>query len=577
MIQKKVWLGAGSARTHPSLKKYFTNAVIPNEARNPYFMFLILFAILILSGCAQIFLPTGGPKDVTPPKVLAYYPGNKSTLSHPEKIDITFDEYIQLKDLAKQFIISPPLKYLPVPLVKGRVLEISLKKDTLLENTTYTFNFGNAVTDLNENNPIKNFQYVFSTGTYVDSLSIHGTALDAFSHAPIQEGLVLLYSNMDDSIPYKKNPSYCGQTDDNGYYHIDNIKNGNYRLLALTKGSGDYLYHPYTQSIGFYSDTFSLQKNDTFNFFLFTEEQPKLQFSKAKALGRGQILLTFNKAVDSIGITPVNLKDTVKYNTLLQYSATHDSLTYWIDYPNLDSLRFIISHNNKPMDTAGVYNIPGHTVVSSKKNKKPEKPPALQLLLNVADKAAYDFHLPFFIQSPNPVTGFNLSRIFLTHRADTIPLKQTGKPSSFNLSLLPTKDLISDSTYKITILPGAFTDFFNYTNDTTSRKFTIQEQNYFGTLAVALSFSKKSHYIVQLLDEKINICRQDTVSGTTSIFYDGLPPAGYYIRVIKDDNNNGKWDIGSFLKQLQPEMVYYYPDKINIRSNWDLTQSWKVN
>ncbi len=537
---------------------------------------IISSLLLLASGCAQIVNPTGGPKDVTPPKALEYHPGNKSTRSHPQKIDITFDEYIQLKELSKQFIISPPLKFLPIPLVKGRVLEISLKKDTLLENTTYTFNFGNAVCDLNEANPIKNFQYVFSTGSYVDSLSIHGVALDAFSHAPIQEGLVLLYSNMGDSVPYKKNPAYCGQTDDNGYYHIDNIKNGNYRLIALTKGAGDYLYHPYTQSIAFYSDTFSLIKNDTVNFFLFTEEQPKLQFSKAKAVGKGQILLTFNKAADSISITPVNLKDTVKYNTLLQYSATHDSITYWIDYPNIDSLRFIILHNKKPMDTAIVYNIPGHTIVSSKKNKKPEKPPVLQVSLNTADKAAFDYHLPFTIQFPHPVTKINLSKIFLTHRKDTLPLKQTDQ-SSFFLSLRPTKDLISDSTYRITILPGAFTDFFNYTNDTVIHKFTIQEQNYFGTLTLALAFTKKTHYLVQLMDDKSNIVRQDTVSGTTSIFYDGLPPAVYGIRVIEDNNNNGKWDIGNFLKQVQPEKVYYYSDKINIRSNWDLTQSWKVN
>ena len=201
----------------------------------------------------------------------------------------------------------------------------------------------------------------------------------------------------------------------------------------------------------------------------------------------------------------------------------------------------------------------------------------MQFNMNLADHSPFDYHLPFVFQFQHPVTKYDLSKIYLTHRTDTIPLKQVGQASSYNLALTPTKDLISDSTYKMTLLPGAFTDFFNYTNDTTVRKFGIQEQSYFGTLKLDLSFSKKTHYLVQLLDDKSNVYRQDTVHGSTSIFYDGLPPAIYGIRVIEDDNNNGKWDIGNFLKQIQPERVYYYPDKINVRSNWDVVQEWRVN
>ena len=229
------------------------------------------------------------------------------------------------------------------------------------------------------------------------------------------------------------------------------------------------------------------------------------------------------------------------------------------------------------MDTAIVYNIPGHTVISSKKDKKPVKPPAMQLIMNVADKTTYDYHLPFSMQFEHPVTKFDLSKISLFSKTDTIPLKQVSKPSPFVLSLLPGKELISDSTYKMRILPGAFTDFFGYTNDTAIHKFSIQEQTFFGTLKLDLSFSKKSHYLVQLLDDKNNVYKQDTINGTASIFYDGLPPALYGIRVIKDDNHNGKWDIGNYLHGIQPEMIYYYSDKLNIRSNWDVTQAWKVN
>ncbi len=264
-------------------------------SRKSHHLCLISYLTLFVCGCAQVVAPSGGPKDVTPPKVLAYSPENKSTMVSTKKIDITFNEYIQLKELAKQFIVSPPLKVLPIPIVKGKVLEILLNRDTLKDNTTYTFNFGNAVCDLNEANPIKNFQYVFSTGSYVDSLSIHGNAYDAFTHEPIKEGLVLLFADLSDSAVYKKLPAYCGQTNDNGFYRIDNIKDGDYRLIAVSKVSGDYFYHPYSQTIGLKSGILSIKKSDTDNFNMFMEEQPKLTFSKAKAIGKGEILMTFNK------------------------------------------------------------------------------------------------------------------------------------------------------------------------------------------------------------------------------------------------------------------------------------------
>jgi len=541
---------------------------------------IIFLSFLLFSGCAQVVAPTGGPKDTTPPKVVSYSPKNKSIQFHAKKIDIEFDEYIQLKDLTKQFIVSPPLKHLPTPIVKGKVLEISLAKDTLLDSTTYTFNFGDGVADLHEGNPYKNFQYVFSTGTYVDSLSIQGIALDAFSHDTIKGGLVLMYTDLDDSTPYKKLPAYCGQTNDHGKYRIDNIKNGSYRIIAISKASGDYFYHPYNQNIGFRNGVLSLNKNDTINFFLFREEPKKLEFIKAKGIGKGEIMLIFNKSTDSIKVTPLNTSTLTPYNTLYQYSGNRDTVTYWTNYPDLDSLRFIISRKDTILDTAIVYNIPGHTVKTTstkKKNTKAEKPPSMQAALNATEKMPYDFHQPFVIKFVQPVTNYDLSKIKLIQRKDTIPLKPVGESSPYRLLLAPQKDLISDSVYYFTIMPGAFINFFNYTNDTIIRHFPIEEQSYYGTLKLDLSFSKKTHYLVQLLNEHNAIYRQDTVSRTGSIFYDGVPPALYSIRVIEDDNNNGKWDIGNYMKGIEPEQVFYYPDKINIRSNWDVNQGWKVN
>lgn len=543
--------------------------------------YIIPLSVFLISGCAQVVAPTGGPKDIIPPKPVAYSPEKKSTLFRAKKIEITFNKYIQLKDLSKQFIVSPPLRLLPVPVVKGKTLEISLAKDTLQDSTTYTFNFGNAICDLHEGNPLKNFQYVFSTGAYVDSLSVQGVAVDAFSHDPVKEGLVLIYPNWQDSTPYKKLPSYCGQTDDNGKYRIDNIKYGNYRIIATSKSpSGDYFYHPYSQSIGFKSDTLDLEENNTVNFYLFHEAQPKLQFLKARGIGKGEIMLIFNKETDSIKVTPMNLDTSKSYNTIYQYSPNRDTVTYWTNYPDLDSIRFIVSRNNIILDTVNVYNLPGHTiktVPAKQKNPKAEKLPTLQINLNIAEKTPYNYHLPFIMKFIQPVTSYDLSKIRLTQRKDTVKLKLIGTPSPYSFSLAPEKDLISDSTYRISILPGAFTNLFNYTNDTIIKHFNIEEQSFYGTLKLNLSFSRRTHYLVQILTSQNTIYREDTVSGNTSIFYDGVPPALYSIRIIEDDNNNGKWDIGNFMKDIEPEQVFYFPDKVNIRSNWDMVEDWKVN
>jgi hypothetical protein len=170
-----------------------------------------------------------------------------------------------------------------------------------------------------------------------------------------------------------------------------------------------------------------------------------------------------------------------------------------------------------------------------------------------------------------------LSKIKLVHRNDSIKLNPVGKSSPYSFSVAPEKELISDSTYRLSILPGAFINLFNYTNDTIVKHFTIEDQSFYGTLKLNLSFTKATYYLVQMLTAQNTVYSQDTVMGNSSIFYDGVPPALYSIRIIEDDNHNGKWDIGSFLKNVEPEKVFYFPDKINIRSSWDVVEDWKVN
>ena len=528
--------------------------------------------LLLLGGCAQMVAPGGGPKDTTPPKVVSYSPADKSTNFTSAKILIKFDEYIQLKDLSKQLIVSPPLKYTPVTKIKkGKALEVDIK-DTLQKNTTYTFNFGNAIADIHEGNQIQGFQYVFSTGSYIDSLKLSGNVKDAFTGDAQKDALVMLYGNLNDSAPYNKPPSYCGRTNVNGHYEIDNIKKGTYRLFVLSNSQNGYFYHPYTESIGFNSKPVKINANDSVDVLLFTEEEPALHFEKATAVAKGDIMLIFNKPADSLSVKPLYLPQGSKPPyTHIQYSVTGDTAHYWINTPGLDSLRFIVNRNNKILDTGMIYYFPGNT-----KSKKAKKPEFLKISCNVHNKQAdYNYHQPIVLSAEHPLMKYNLSRIFIIHRKDTLTytVDSTGLP--FRLSL--TCKLTGDSSYTLMVLPGAFTDVFGLVNDTIKTDFKIVEPAFFGSLQLNLKFAKKASYVIQLLNSKDNVLKQDIVKSAGSINYNALPPDTYRFRAIEDANNDGKWTTGDYLKNIQPEKVHYFSQPITVRSDWDLSEDWIVN
>ena len=216
-----------------------------------YIQRLILFLLILwISGCAKVVAPTGGPKDVAPPKILSSDPPNQSTNFEGDKIEITFDEFIQLNDLNQNLVVSPPLEEKPEVLVKGKSLNIEFPVE-LEDSTTYNIYFGNSVQDYNENNPIENFQYVLSTGEYIDSMSVEGKILNAFNLLPEEDVLVMLYSEFSDSVPMKNIPEYISKTDEEGFFRINNIRNEEFKIFALRDANKNYLYDLPDEQIAF--------------------------------------------------------------------------------------------------------------------------------------------------------------------------------------------------------------------------------------------------------------------------------------------------------------------------------------
>jgi hypothetical protein len=560
-----------------------------NTSVSPPLLLTALY-IVLLAGCAQIVKPTGGPKDIIPPKPISYTPADKSVNFNSKTIYIVFDEYIQLKNISDQLIVSPPLKRRPEIKLKGKGIEIILH-DTLLKNTTYTFNFGNSISDLHEGNILKNFQYVFSTGDYLDSITLKGNVRDAYTGEPVKQASVLLYfsSAFSDSTIYKKNPSYCGLTDDNGNYKIEHLKPEEYNLVSMYKCASDYLYHPGTQTIGFSGNPLKLESNDSANLYMFKEENLKLHLMKARGIEQGRVMIVFSKHTDSLTIRQMKREANEDEQTLLQYSVTGDTVTYWLSQVHagvrsaqvLDSLRFIVLRKDSVLDTGVVYSFPA---VPKPDKKKP--PPSLKISTNISEREPFDFHQKILLQFSHPIAGYDRTKLFLLMRKDTLAYSFDTSNYPYSLLLSPAKALEPDSLYRLALYPGAFKDIFGLTNDTLILKFSIQEPTYYGTLSFSVKINpserviragQQGNYLLQMLDANNNVFRQNKTTGTGTFFFDALPPGNYRFRIIDDRNNNGRWDAGNYLNGIEPERIYYYKDGVQIRSNWDLTQSWKLN
>ena len=333
--------------------------------------------LLVLQACAKIDHPSGGPKDLNPPKYISASPENRSTNFSESKIDIYFDEYVQLKDQNREILMSPPMKVKPVVRVREKGLRITFN-EKLLPDVTYTLNFGNSLSDLNEGNVLPDFEYVFSTGSSVDSLSVTGRVLDAFTQKPEKEGglLVMLYDNLADSAPLNEIPKYYGRASKEGLFGVNNIHPGTYRVFALKDANNNLKYNPGLEPFAFLDsllvispenvktesfikDTVKIitpaeksvrgakqgsktAKADTviapgkmvhalnISLLSFTEENSRVFITERSREMPEKYAFVFNRPLyDSLKVIPLNF--TFGKNWYLkENSASGDTLTYWL-------------------------------------------------------------------------------------------------------------------------------------------------------------------------------------------------------------------------------------------------------
>jgi len=215
--------------------------------RTIYFLIIALFCW----GCAQQGSPSGGPRDEVPPRVVESDPPNYSTQFEAKKILITFDEYVVLDNVNQELIVSPPMEEKPEVRLRKKTIIVQFE-ESLKENTTYTFNFGSAIKDLHEGNKLLNFEYVFSTGDVLDSLSVKGTLKYAEDLSKPEEPIsIMLYEDLRDSVPLIDIPLYIGKSDDSGVFSVNNLRPDVYKLFALKDGNNNFLFDLPTEEIAF--------------------------------------------------------------------------------------------------------------------------------------------------------------------------------------------------------------------------------------------------------------------------------------------------------------------------------------
>ena len=516
--------------------------------------------LLLWAAYARVGSPTGGEQDKTPPKVVKTIPPNESVNFTGNRIRIFFDEFVTLRDIRKQLIISPPLAYFPEITPSGNASKyINIKiLDTLRPNTTYTFNFGKSIQDNNEGNPLSFYTYTFSTGNTIDSLTLKGSIKDALRPKAENFVNVMLYEmgeKYSDSVVYKQRPIYVVNTLDSlTTFELSHLKAGKYMLVGMKDKDNNYLFDPKTDKIGFHPTPITIPTDSSYTLSLF-KEVPQTQASRPFQSGEQRISIGYQGEKDSIQVTPLP-PFPADWKWVIEKEPTKDTLWLWYHPKVEDSLKLIVKSNRA--DTTKV----------NLRKMKPEK-----WKITPEFKGISPTEEEIVLSSNTPIRAFNKEAIKLIVAKDST---EVGFEPIFTANT-------SQITFKVKVKEGekylfrafnAFENFFGQKSDTLQESFSAKKAEDFGSLKLTFRDNISLPFIIELTDKDAKkVLYEQYVEQTSPTYNFPFVKAGNYrLRVIEDRNRNRKWDTGNFLGRLLPEPVYYFAKEIELRANWEVEQ-----
>ena len=572
-----------------------------------------LFLAFLFASCANKAAgPTGGPKDSIPPRILKSSPENGVLNFKKKELTIEFDEIIQVQKVSENVVVSPPQVKEPDIKAIGKKLTVEFNED-LLDNTTYAISFGNAIVDNNENNPLPDYRFAFSTGNDIDTLKISGTVINAEDLNPVSGITVGIYENVDDTVFSKKPFRSIAKTNAEGKFTIQNVKSGTYKLFALADDNKDYSFQlgeglamhdtlvTPSVSVSEKQDTVwkdsvtvdSIRTSKIIKFSpenvtlrLFKESKKRQYFIKGERKDAYSFNLFFNTKLERLPqITPLNFNWDGKY--MVQKSNNLDSLTYWLTdstvwktdtlqmamtYPMTDSLSNLVPQTDTL--TLAVRKLKINT--KAKKSKIKEKVEDYKFTQNIA--STFEINSPIVIKFEAPLDSVDLSRIVLSQKVDTV-----YKPLIYNWQQTDstrTKFTISHSwteseSYQLEIDSACIKSIYGKVNNPYKSTFKIRPLEEYASLNLSITpFNSK--VILQLLDTKdAVIASQPAIEVGT--FFEYLKPGDYYLRMFVDENGNGLWDNGELSPRKQPEIVNYNPKKLSLLANWEFEETWNLD
>jgi hypothetical protein len=528
--------------------------------------FLASLSLLFLAGaCASISPLVGGPKDETPPQVVAERSTpNMQTRFSQKRIELTFDEWVTLTDVFNQVVISPPLAYRPEITLKGRTVIVELdEREQFRPNATYTINFGAAVKDLTEGNPADELRFVFSTGDFLDSLSVEGIIVDAVTGEPVEKALFMLYDNLADSVVRTESPFYFGRTDKEGRFRIPNVRADTLKGFALLDADLNYRFNQSKEKIGFPDALIATSDSSAarnIRIRLFEDARP-LRLLDAETTAYGRIKLTYSRPPERIVFSA---SDTT---LALQTELLGDSIRIWYDRPETGPWFLFAQADTLKTDTIEIKPATDKAAFLAKAKLGLAAPPVSPFTALHPDK-------PAPVAFNHPLAAADTALIFwwedtLRQRVAPVWAPDSLLLRTWNASWPWTEGL----PYQMEALPGAFTDVYGIKNtDTLSLQWRIDQRRSYGTLNLVLeNMDPDTDYVLSLLNStKTEMLRRIIPGdGDNTLRIAPLTPGQYSLRIVIDRNRNGRWDSGLYDTYAQPEEVLHFPLE-QLRANWEL-------
>jgi uncharacterized protein (DUF2141 family) len=523
--------------------------------------FFVVLGLWLLIGCASVQRPQGGPRDKTPPVLLRASPPNKTKRFAAKEIQLDFDEYFKLNNAYTEISITPFMEKQPEYIIKGRSLLIKIN-DTLQKNTTYVFNFGKALADVNESNVLKNFTYVFSTGDEIDSLSITGKVNNTITALPEKEATVMIFpAKMDTAMFGKKKPSFFTTTDSSGNFALNNLHAGDYTIYALKETSPNKIYNE-DDLVAFLKAPLQVNKNISgVQLNLFKQEPEKFRVSTRKMDNEGRGFLIFNKPLNNPSIK-INYPPAIDAQKFVDFNAARDTALIFFRSMDFDSLSVSVLDNNKPLDTIAL---------RKGRNESFKRNLGVQYNINIDNKLRPGADL--LMTANFPLETIDNSKIKLLEDSIPVPnlsiIKDANNPRKFTIK----HRWKQAARYELSFADEALTDIYGDKNKESTKRFMIDKPENYGTLTLKVTVPDTARsYIVQIYDSKKNLMRTDVVTKNTSLVYKNYFTGKYQIKVIYDTNKNGKGDSGNVKNKTYPEKAWYNPKDITLRPNWEMEE-----